>query len=214
MSLPQIPAPNGRPGDFLNPRAAAGAKLGKLHEIQGVMQSLRSPLETPDLTDAILSRVGAERPFTDPTERRWVWAGRASVAAGILMLLGAVFLLHAMAPNSTTWANRAAPLSSVIDNCEAEVGESYVNIRARIASVNTIVPTVEVPAVCQAGGGASGVGGCWASPLLTTPSAGLSEATAASSGQAFGRYKAEYLQDRYLAATVLQSKPVAPPAPH
>jgi hypothetical protein len=200
-------------GSWRNPRDA-GAKLGKLHEIQGVIQSLREPVETPDLTDAILSRVQVERPFTDPAERRWIWAGRASVAAGILLLLGAVVVLHAVAPKSTTWSGRAAPLSAVIDNAESEVCEGYQTIRAQLASVSNIVPSVEVPA-CQPATACSG-GGCWAAPMLTVagPTTGLADATSTNTGPRFVRLKAEFLHDRYLAATALESKPVAPPAPH
>lgn len=201
-------------GGFRNPRDAAGAKLGKLHEIQGVMQSLRTPLETPDLTDAILSRVEVEKPFLDGSERRWIWAGRASIAAGILLLLGGVVVLHSVAPQSTTWSGKSAPLSAVIDNAQAEVAESYQNFRAQIASVSNIVPCVEVPAACQPAAACAAPTGCWASPMLTVscPTAGAGDSGGAASP--FLRRKADFLQGQYLAATVLDSKPVAPAAPH
>lgn len=195
---------------FRNPRDAAGAKLGKLHEIQGVMQSLREPVETPDLTSAILSRVEAEKPFLDGTERRWLWAGRASIAAGILLLLGAVALLHTVAPQSTTWSGKSAPLSAVIDSAEAEVTESYQTIRAQIASVSNIVPCVEVPAACQPAAACAPTG-CWAAPVLTASCP--SDATVGAPGSPFMRLKADFLQDRSRVAKALDSKP-ADPSPH
>jgi hypothetical protein len=206
--------PAGGPGDFVrNPRASAGARLGKLHEIHGVMESMREPVQAPDLTDAILSRVEAERPFTDAGERRWIWAGRASVAAGILMLLGAVFVLHTLAPRSTTWANRPAPLSAVIDSAENEVGAGYLTIRAQLASVGNIVPSVEVAAPDDKASGCSS-GGCWAAPVLTfsTSAAGLGEG--GGIGSPFVRFKAEFLRDQHLAAQAQQTRPVEPQTPH
>ena len=204
-----------RPGDLRNPRASAGAKLGKLHEIQGVINSLREPVQAPDLTDAILSRVEVERPFTDPAERGWIWAGRASVAAGLLLLLGAVFMLHAMSPKSTTWAGRSAPLSAVIDNAEVEVGQGLQTIKAQLASVSNCVPRVEVPGCRPAT--VDSAGGCWAAPVLTVggPAAGALDAGGVGvAGTPFLRLKAEFLQDRYLTAAALESKPVGPPSPH
>jgi hypothetical protein len=194
-----------------NPWAAAQAKRGKLHDIQNVINTLRTPVDAPDLSAAILSRVDAQRPFTDVAERRWIWAGRLSVAAGLLMLLGAVYTLHCLAPEQTTWAGRAAPLSAVIDNAETEVGESLQTIRSQIATVGGMVPSLEVPVACQPKGCVQG--GCWASPVLTlTTPAGDGPGPGATTP--FVRLKAEFLHDRYVAARTLETKPVTPPAPH
>jgi hypothetical protein len=105
-------------------------RRARLHDIQNVMDSLREPVEAPDLTDAILGRVHDERPFLSPGVRRLLWVGRAMAAC---VAAGAVFgivMTRRHAPETVRMVSvvRPAPLSAVVDSLGAEA--SQIRFRA------------------------------------------------------------------------------------
>jgi hypothetical protein len=60
---------------------------------------LRSPIQTPDLSDAILGQVHARRRFLPTRTRNFVTAGRLAVAAGLVGAIGIASLVQRHAPD-------------------------------------------------------------------------------------------------------------------
>ncbi len=62
------------------------------------IERLREPIETPDLSDAILARVHVRRRFLPLRARRMVTAGRVALAAGLVGAVGIASLVQRHVP--------------------------------------------------------------------------------------------------------------------
>lgn len=127
--------PPGRPRG--NPPSGFGdgaARRDRLRDIQEVMNSLRRPVEAPDLTGSILARVEQERPFVDPRTQRLVWVSRAGFAASVAIVALGIALMHRAAPGLLRLASRPQPLSDVVSTAETEVTAGLQSIRSTIAA--------------------------------------------------------------------------------
>lgn len=124
---PPVP-PHG--GGFGDP----GARRHRLHDIQDVVKSLREPVEAPDLTRAILSRVEAEKPFVDERTRRLVWISRLGFAASLAVAALGVALMHRSAPEWLRLAPQPQPLSDVVATAGDEVTTGIRAFRATLTS--------------------------------------------------------------------------------
>jgi len=107
-------------------------RRARLHDIQNVMDSLREPVEAPDLTNAILGRVHDERPFLSPGVRSLLWVGRAMAACVAVGAVLGIVLTRRHAPETVRVISaRPAPLSELADTFGAEASM----IRLPIASL-------------------------------------------------------------------------------
>jgi hypothetical protein len=83
---------------------------------QRVLSKLREPVQCPDFTDVILSRVARRRGFLPPALRKLVTVGRALVAASVLLGLFAVAMIQRYAPRMTEWTPASRPVTELIDS--------------------------------------------------------------------------------------------------
>lgn len=104
--------------------------------LDGVLRELSRPVEVPDLTASILREVGRQRPFVPPRSR--LWMKRARLAAGVALVVGlsGIALVQRLAPDSTVWAGRPAPLTDLLDEKFAPAGERVRQIQS-VATMNS-----------------------------------------------------------------------------
>jgi cell wall-associated NlpC family hydrolase len=60
--------------------------------------ALKTPVEAPDLTDAIFHRLHRRRALAERLRRPWLGGGRVAAAIGLIAGLGAILLLQRYAP--------------------------------------------------------------------------------------------------------------------
>lgn len=126
-----------------------GERARRLAEIHDVVGSLREPVPTPDLTEAILDRVGRARPFSDRSARRWRMVHRLTVAASVGMVALGVALLHRAAPGVVTLTVQPSPLSDVVESAKGEAFATLGQVRTTIVSVRAAAELEGVRAVVQ-----------------------------------------------------------------
>jgi hypothetical protein len=126
---------------FGNPRE----RRRRLEDIHEVMESLRADVPAPDLTAAILARVGEARPFTDARTRRCMLAWRVGAVGSLAMLALGVALVHRLAPAATGWAGpaRERPLSAVVDLVQVSTTSGYEALRTTYEAVSDPVSSVK-----------------------------------------------------------------------
>lgn len=103
---------------------AAGLDRALADEIdltERVIGGLRAPVQGPDLTAAVLERVGSRRAFLARRERAVAWRQRAAAAAVVLVGLGSVAWLQRVLPDAGRLSPRPAPVSSVAKAVAAEL---------------------------------------------------------------------------------------------
>lgn len=117
----------------MNPRD----RRHKLHEIRSVARELKATApaagEVPDLTDAILGRVDAERPFLDSSTRRCLWVGRAAIVATVGVMALSAFLMYRFAPRAVELTPQPAPLTAVVESAEARVQQQVVSVQQSLS---------------------------------------------------------------------------------
>lgn len=126
--------------DFERLRTTPGA-CEELARLRGAVARLTAPVETPDLTDAILDRVDSRRRFLAPRRRRLVTAGRAAVAAGVVGAVGLASFVQRAAPQFQASAP-AAPVSRIV---EATGGAAPAETELAERTVDTIQSSLASP---------------------------------------------------------------------
>lgn len=101
-----------------DPRARA-----ELARTRHTLDMLSEPVETPDLTDAILDRVHARRSFLPERARRRVTVGRMAVAAGLVGAVGIASFAHRHAP-AVRLGDGPAPVTRLVEAATPEPGEA------------------------------------------------------------------------------------------
>ena len=116
----------------MNPRD----RRHKLNDIRSVARELRSTApaasEVPDLTNAILGRVDAEKPFLNASTRRCLWVGRAAIGATVALVAVSGFMMYRFAPKVMEPVAKPAPLSAVLDGVQSTASERVVAVQQRI----------------------------------------------------------------------------------
>lgn len=79
------------------------------------IERLREPVEAPDLTDSILSRVHARRRFLPARGRRLVTVGRCAVAAGVVGAVALASFVQRHAPEVRLADPTPAPVSRFVE---------------------------------------------------------------------------------------------------
>lgn len=122
-------------------------------------ETLRSePIDAPDFTASILSRVDAQRAFLAPSVRRkipWVRLGVLGCVS-LVALSGALVLRYA--PGSADLVERPAPLTAVVRSVGQQAGGPLENLRQTVRqtveetvqSVSLAEPTQVLTAVAAA----------------------------------------------------------------
>lgn len=124
-------------------------RLGSIHEIADRLRQ-SADVAAPDLTNAILSQVHANRAFLDRRTRRLLWVGRAAIGVTVATVVLSTALLHRWSPGTFEVASRPAPLSSVLESVKSEASERLVGLRQ---AVDAAVPPTPVGTDDHAGQG-------------------------------------------------------------
>jgi hypothetical protein len=102
---------------------SANPRRARLERIHRIAESLREPVDAPDLTSSILSRVHEQRPFLAGRTRRWILWARLGVGAAAVFMVLMVVIIQRTAPQATNWCGRPQPLSAVVDTVECEAAK-------------------------------------------------------------------------------------------
>ncbi len=108
-------------------------RLASLHDIS---ESMREPVETPDLTAQILHRVDSRRAFLDRQSRRKLWITRGSIGLATVAIAGAVAGVIRLAPGTFVPVG-PAPLTEVVTAAESRTASGFATLRETIESVET-----------------------------------------------------------------------------
>ncbi|TVQ33679.1 MAG: hypothetical protein EA376_01485 [Phycisphaeraceae bacterium] len=99
----------------------------RFDSMQKLVDDLRRPVEAPDLTASILSEVGRRRGWLPEPMRRAVTFGRLSAAACFLLLLGGLFVVDRIAPDSTPFPTGPEPITNLVSTGRAEAAAGIQN---------------------------------------------------------------------------------------
>jgi hypothetical protein len=95
-------------------------QCAKVARTQRMISSLREPIEAPDLTASIMGSIARRRAFLPPRLRRIVTASRFAVAAGLLLGILTIAVIHRMAPETVTLTELPRPVSRVVSSSAQE----------------------------------------------------------------------------------------------
>ncbi|MBK7404020.1 MAG: hypothetical protein IPJ41_05175 [Phycisphaerales bacterium] len=119
-----------------DPRACQ--ELGRL---RFAVSKLRAPVDSPDLSESILSGVQSRRGFLQRKGRRMVTVGRVAVAAGVVAAVGLGSFVQRHAPEWRLDEPQPAPVSMMVRSSSlspeeqpAVVDQAVETIRATLAS--------------------------------------------------------------------------------
>lgn len=110
-------------------------KCAKVARTQRIISALREPVESPDLTDSIMTEVGRRRGFLPERLRNMVKAGRLAAAACILVVFLGVALLHRYAPDTVSVVERPAPVSRVLSSGAQDASSGMQQISGAVGEV-------------------------------------------------------------------------------
>ena len=113
----------------------------ELARTQRAIDRLREPIETPDLSEAILTRVHGRRRFIPNRARSIVTAGRLAVAAGVIGAVGLASFVQRHAP-AVNLGDTATPISQLVEATE-QTGVDQATLRAQ--AVETIQASIASP---------------------------------------------------------------------
>lgn len=115
----------------------------RLHDIQRIGESLREEIAAPDLTDAILERVHAERPFMSRHGRLVVNGCKVAVALGVLAVVGAIVQVRLAAPQMEMVATPAQPavFAPAVDSLRFTAANAVEQFRAPIIRLDQLAVT-------------------------------------------------------------------------
>jgi hypothetical protein len=110
-------------------------RCAEVAQTQRVISALREPVEAPDLTASIMREVSVRRGFLSARLRGMVRAGRMAVAAGLLLALLGVALVHRMAPDAVALDPAPRPVSGVVSSSAEEAATRVQQITGAVDSV-------------------------------------------------------------------------------
>lgn len=110
-------------------------KCEDLVRTRRLITMLRAQPEAPDLTDAVMARVAARRPFLSGRVRRLVTAGRLACAASLLLGLLGVAVAHRAWPDAMRLAPVAQPVGDVLRAGQAEASAGVQSLASAVGQV-------------------------------------------------------------------------------
>ncbi|VAX41814.1 hypothetical protein MNBD_PLANCTO03-1670, partial [hydrothermal vent metagenome] len=113
----------------------------ELARTQRALDRLREPIETPDLSEAILARVHGRRRFIPHRARHLVTAGRLAVAAGVIGAIGLASFVQRHAP-AVNLGDSAMPVTELVEAAE-QTGAEQAILGAQ--TVETIQASITSP---------------------------------------------------------------------
>lgn len=149
--------------DLLDRAHADAAMKRRILDTTDAIRQLREPVAAPDLTEAVLAEIAQRRGFRSRQGRRSVLRQRLAVAAGLVVLLGGVALLHREAPYSSRLAADQAPITELVDGVAADLG----GVRPALSAIVTAEPPASGPGAARATGLTTGLTTGRATPAVT-----------------------------------------------
>jgi len=150
--------------------------------MQSAIDAMRQPVDTPDLSGAILDEVGRRRGWLGSRLQRFVSVGRLALAASLLLGLGMTLAVQRLAPDLGLFPSGPTPIAQVADCATSDVDCTVTDLR-RAFTESTLTaglgsmmvssaPPTPVSASGSAGSSAAGLmahpGGMGADPGVTS----------------------------------------------
>lgn len=108
---------------------------GRVERIQSMLDELRRPTRSRDLSASILAEVGRRRPWLPASMRRFVTGGRLAAAACFLLFVGGAFYAQRIAPDSVRFTTEPAPLTDLVSAGRADAASGMRTLAAAIDCV-------------------------------------------------------------------------------
>ena len=107
-------------------------RRGRLDEIQRIAEAFREPVEVPDFSSAILSRVDGQRGFLSSRSRALVWAGRAGIAATVTLVVLGFTLVSRVSPTALQVVALPMPVTDMITSVSDQASEQISALRTSL----------------------------------------------------------------------------------
>ncbi|MFG0257007.1 MAG: hypothetical protein ACF8GE_03800 [Phycisphaerales bacterium JB043] len=127
--------------DAIESDRAASETLGSY---RGMLDALRAPVDTPDMTSSIIQEVGRRRRWMAPSWRRIVTTSRLALAASLLAACAVVLVVQRTNPDATLFAQQPTPLNDVVRTSQHEANAGLVSVGSVLPSMSKI-EAPEVP---------------------------------------------------------------------
>ncbi|MAY75328.1 MAG: hypothetical protein CMJ31_11530 [Phycisphaerae bacterium] len=128
-------------GELLRRIHANVERAREVEETARAIRDLREPMSVPDMASSVLSHVGMARGFRDRRRRVAVRRQRFAVAAGVIVALGGVAMLHRMSPQVKQMSPQAAPVAGIA----TAFRQDAENVRAALSDF-AMAPAVDAMA--------------------------------------------------------------------
>lgn len=102
---------------------------------QRAVSALREPVESPELSGAILARLDERRHFLPARMRAMVTGGRAAAAAGLLLGLLAISLIQRYAPDGVSLVEAPSPVSKLASRSASDAAAGVQHLAGAMESV-------------------------------------------------------------------------------
>lgn len=118
---------------------------------QRMLSMLKRPVASPDVSKAVLSRVGRRRVFLPAKFRRLVTSGRAAMAAALLAGLLTVALIHRASPDALAIVPRSTPVARVMDASHEDLAQGARQLTEALRCVprDIVQPAIDVAVLVQ-----------------------------------------------------------------
>ncbi len=113
------------------------ASLARFRETTDAVMALREPIDTPDVTEAVLASLRERPGFVSQRSRRLITTGRLAVAAALLGAGAGVIVLSEYAPNTPIDSTIASTQSNPIDDVVAQLHDETL-AAAEIEALRTM----------------------------------------------------------------------------
>ncbi|MCC6661776.1 MAG: hypothetical protein IT437_12920 [Phycisphaerales bacterium] len=102
---------------------------------QRALSMLRGPVDCPDLTNRIMSRIERRRAFLPARLRSMVTGGRMLVAASLLLGLAGIFAIQRYAPEAVELTSAPRPVTRLLDSGKEGASESVRDLAGALRTV-------------------------------------------------------------------------------
>lgn len=107
----------------------------RFESTQRALDSLRTPVDAPDLSQSILAEVGRRRGWLPSRLRRYVTFGRVSIAACFLLMLTGAFIVERESPGALQLEEPEAPLTHLVQASRDEAAMGLNQFTSALESV-------------------------------------------------------------------------------
>lgn len=129
-------------------------RLDQTRDAVGELQVLPG---APDLSDAILDRVGQQAPFVTPRRRRRISAFRLAATAGALAAFAMYAIVQRVAPDAVLTDPGPTPVSNLVDASQADLSSTIRSLGDAFGSMRSgfmqpVSRLVQAPEAASRGG--------------------------------------------------------------